>query len=135
MDTGGNVLTIRNNAFVDNLETLTPAPVTSSAISNNGFFNNTSVTTFGANPVTAAPLFVDPDARDFHLQAGSPYIDAGTGFNDILDDTVADIGAYGGERAEGIPVASLHATGAGRGIYARAGFALDPDLPELRLSL
>jgi len=38
-------------------------------------------------------------------------------------------------RAEGIPVASLHATGAGRGIYARAGFALDPDLPELRLSL
>jgi len=103
MDTGGNVLTIRNNAFVDNLETLTPAPVASSAISNNGFFNNTSVTTFGANPVTAAPLFVDPDARDFHLQAGSPYIDAGTGFNDILDDTVADIGAYGGERAEGIP--------------------------------
>lgn len=38
-------------------------------------------------------------------------------------------------RAEGIPIASLHATGAGRGIYARAGFALDPDLPELRLSL
>ncbi|MFC2078019.1 GNAT family N-acetyltransferase [Candidatus Bipolaricaulota bacterium] len=38
-------------------------------------------------------------------------------------------------RSEGIPVASLHATRIGRGIYERAGFAIDEELPEMRRTL
>jgi len=38
-------------------------------------------------------------------------------------------------RAEGIPVASLHATRIGRGIYERAGFRFDSECPEMRLRL
>ena len=38
-------------------------------------------------------------------------------------------------KAEGVPIASLHATKAGRAIYERAGFRADEDLPEMRLSL
>ncbi len=104
IDTGGNQLTIRNNAFADNTATLLPLPVDENGIANNGFFDsNATITPFGINPVTSPPLFVAPGSLDFHLQAGSPYIDAGTGTNDILDDTVADIGVYGGVFAEGIP--------------------------------
>lgn len=103
VDTGGNGLTIRNNAFVGNGVTLTPDPVDESAISHNGFFDNDTATTFGTNAVTGSPLFVATGARDFHLRAGSPYIDAGTGADDVLDNSTADIGVYGGERAEGIP--------------------------------
>ncbi len=104
INTGGNRLIIQNNAFADNTVILSPQPIDEGGIANNGFFtSNTTTTTFGVNPVTATPLFVDPSNLDFHLRAGSPYIDAGTGINDILDDTVADIGTYGGEFAEGIP--------------------------------
>jgi GNAT superfamily N-acetyltransferase len=38
-------------------------------------------------------------------------------------------------RSEGIPVASLHATAAGRGIYEQAGFRSDGVLPEMRRTL
>jgi len=38
-------------------------------------------------------------------------------------------------RLEGIPVASLHATRIGRGIYEQAGFDVDEELPEMRLTL
>lgn len=104
VNTGGNGLTIENNAFVNNLVTLTPAPVEESAISHNGFFDdNDTVTTFGSNPVTGDPRFVDPAALDFHLLADSPYINTVTGTTDVLDDTEVDIGAYGGEHAEGTP--------------------------------
>jgi len=54
---------------------------------------------YGTNAVTGNPLFVDTAARDFHLQQGSPCIDIGVG-NDIIDNTVADAGAYGGEFAD-----------------------------------
>ena len=37
--------------------------------------------------------------------------------------------------AEGIPLASLHATRDGRGIYHRAGFAVDEALPEMRRTM
>lgn len=38
-------------------------------------------------------------------------------------------------REDGIPVASLHATTAGRGVYERAGFALNEALPEMHAVL
>lgn len=102
VNTGGNVLTIRNNAFVGNGVTVTD-PGDEGAIANNGFFDNDSAGSLGANAVIDEPEFVDEGARDFHLRAGSPYIDAGTGVDDDLDDTDADIGAYGGANAEGKP--------------------------------
>jgi hypothetical protein len=50
--------------------------------------------------VEVDPRFVDPDAGDFHLQPGSPAIDAGR--RDATfepDGTPHDIGAYGGPLA------------------------------------
>lgn len=38
-------------------------------------------------------------------------------------------------RLEGVPIASLHATAAGRGIYERAGFRIGEALPEMKRSL
>lgn len=98
---GANPLRIRNNAFVGNGASLTTS--NQADIANNGFSANDDDQSFGSNPVTAAPRFVAPDELDFHLRAASPYIDAGIGADDALDDTEADIGAYGGEHAEGIP--------------------------------
>lgn len=104
LNTGGSVLTIQNNVFADNVLIFTPEPVDVSRVSHNGFFDeNKTVTTFGANPVSGDHRFVDPGQLDFHLMADSPYIDAGTGTDDALDGTQSDIGAYGGEHAEGIP--------------------------------
>jgi hypothetical protein len=39
---------------------------------------------------------VDADDHDFHLQAGSPVIDAGTPGEYDVDGSAADMGAYGG---------------------------------------
>lgn len=104
LNTGGNVLTIQNNVFTDNLLIFTPDPFDVSNVSHNGFFDETeTATTFGANPVGGDHRFVDPGQLDFHLMADSPYIDAGTGADDALDSTQCDIGAYGGEYADGIP--------------------------------
>lgn len=38
-------------------------------------------------------------------------------------------------RGEGIPVASLHASRAGRALYQDVGFELSSDLPEMRIDL
>ena len=48
----------------------------------------------GGGDISADPLFAA--AEDFHLQPGSPCIDAGDPFILDEDDTRADIGAYGG---------------------------------------
>jgi hypothetical protein len=50
----------------------------------------------GDHPIEADPLFADPSAQDFRLQAASPAIDKGhpeAGFNDP-DGTRNDIGAF-----------------------------------------
>ncbi len=38
-------------------------------------------------------------------------------------------------RAEGVPLATLHASSDGRGLYEELGFAVRDDLPEMRLRL
>ncbi len=98
VDAGANPLTLVNNAFAQNGATLV-SEGPGSEITNNAFFG---VDAFGNAPVTGDPRFVAPNLGDFHLRADSPLIDAGFG-DDNLDITDADIGAYGGEFAEGRP--------------------------------
>ncbi|MBI5746471.1 MAG: fibronectin type III domain-containing protein [Nitrospirae bacterium] len=47
------------------------------------------------------PLFVNTASNDYHLQAGSPAIDTGTGTDP--DGTPADMGAYGGAAMDTTP--------------------------------
>jgi hypothetical protein len=56
----------------------------------------------GAGATVGDPLFVDAGGGDFHLREGSPCIDVGRGV-DIIDETVADAGVYGGELADLAP--------------------------------
>lgn len=98
VDAGGNPVTLVNNAFTQNAAALV-SEGPGSEITHNAFFG---VDAFGNAPVTGDPRFVAPDLGDFHLRGDSPLIDAGLG-EDTLDGTDADIGAYGGEFAEGRP--------------------------------
>lgn len=53
--------------------------------------------TAGAHDVTSNPLYVDQSTDDYHLQDGSPYINAGiyiAGINDGFLGTAPDIGAF-----------------------------------------
>ena len=70
----------------------------------NCLFENDSTDVVGVNSVVDEdPLFVDVGKLDFHLKENSPCIDEGTGVDDHIDETVADIGAYGGEFADALP--------------------------------
>jgi len=62
-----------------------------------------SETGYGARPTVGDPLFVAERDRDFHLKEGSPCIDVGVGA-DVIDSTVADAGAYGGQFADPFPL-------------------------------
>ena len=74
----------------------------------NCFFDNADLnvsgvdTGLGMNQVIGDPLFVDTGIQDFHLRQNSPCIDQGVG-NDIIDNTAADLGAYGGDFADARP--------------------------------
>ncbi|MFH2094745.1 MAG: right-handed parallel beta-helix repeat-containing protein [Bacteroidota bacterium] len=61
----------------------------------------TGFTSFGTGNIQADPLFVNPGAGDYHLQAGSPCVDAGTAagapagdLDGNARDALVDIGAY-----------------------------------------
>ncbi|HEU4619846.1 MAG TPA: CFI-box-CTERM domain-containing protein [Gammaproteobacteria bacterium] len=109
-----------NNIFVGNTTTITTTLALVDPLENvraNCFFANRDLAGAGAGAgaVVGDPLFVDASAPDFHLLEGSPCIDIGPDL-DIVDETVADAGVYGGQFSDlaPFPVAQpqLAATGA-----------------------
>ncbi|MGI9307985.1 MAG: CFI-box-CTERM domain-containing protein [Gammaproteobacteria bacterium] len=98
--------TITNNVFAENTVTInSPVDIGSDEnVSYNCFYQNDDLPggSLGSNFRTGNPLLVDPAARDFHLREDSPCINTGLGM-DIIDMTVADIGAYGGQAADATP--------------------------------
>jgi Right handed beta helix region len=105
---------IVNNYFAGNTVTVSSPLGGTGNIEFNGFFDNADLaqgnvdTGIGSVFTIGDPLFVDAAARDFHVELGSPAIDAGTG-TDVVDATVADLGAYGGPEADAkvFPVTGL----------------------------
>lgn len=98
-----------NNLFAENTGTLIANGITpvdpDVNVSYNCFYRNTDLEDAGipgTNFQRGDPLLTDPANRDFHLRQSSPCIDTGFG-TDVIDDTVADIGAYGGEFADATP--------------------------------
>lgn len=98
-----------NNLFAENTGTLIANGITpvdpDVNVSYNCFYRNTDLEETsipGTNFQRGDPLLTDPDNHDFHLRESSPCIDTGFG-TDAIDDTVADIGAYGGEFADPTP--------------------------------
>jgi parallel beta-helix repeat protein len=114
-------ITIRNNIIANNLNNSTggihfvSCPVTLT-FTYNDVYNNQGSNYFGCpgdGNISEDPLFVDPENQDYHLQLGSPAIDAGDpdpAYNDPKDPanpgyafypamgTVRnDMGAYGGD--------------------------------------
>ncbi len=92
---------VRNNIFADN-PTAIVSDVGTVNIDYQCYDGNGAGTLLGSNVRTGDPLFVDIANRDFHLRSGSPCIDAGQG-TDVIDGTVADLGAYGGDWADAYP--------------------------------
>ena len=111
---------VTNTAFIRNVVTITSPigiPVSRDAnVDNCGFFTNADLNVAGVdsglgdNFVVGDPLFVDTEEGDFHLREGSPFIDTGIGV-DSIDNSIADVGAYGGQFADPMP-ASVSAFGA-----------------------
>jgi hypothetical protein len=100
-----------NDIFAGNAATVTTTLALADPFTNVGpdcFFMNMDLAAGGADSgagigaIVGDPLFVDPAALDFHLRQGSPCIDTGRG-TDVIDDTPADIGAYGGPFADASP--------------------------------
>lgn len=120
-------LSITSNIFANSQ--ITALGGSSSLSSNtvyNNFFNNVATGPTGTPVVNGDPLFVDPAMHDFHLQDHSPCIDKGdpslgTG-TDAIDNTIIDIGAYGGQFADPSPfpitglTAAVSSTGTGTSI-------------------
>ncbi len=93
-------INIRNNIFSDNTWAILGGEA---QVEYNCFYNNEFNGVNGLFAVlNSNPLFVDPAKLDFHLREGSPCVDEGDGV-DRIDDSVADIGAYGGTLADNIP--------------------------------
>ena len=103
---------VTNSGFVGNVVTITspllPFIDPNSNVDNCGFSDNTDLkdsgvdTGLGTDAVVGDPQFVAVDVFDFHLRQGSPFIDVGLG-TDVIDNSTADIGAYGGDFADARP--------------------------------
>jgi hypothetical protein len=93
---------VKNNIFAENTTVITPDTISGNG-ANNCVYNNDTLGPVGIPRITGNPLFAAVSLRDFHLREGSPCIDAASGGTDVIDDTAADIGAYGGDMAEGGP--------------------------------
>jgi len=103
---------ITNVGFIGNVVTIN-SPI-SSVINPNtnvefcGFFDNEDLKdagvdlSYGTDAVVGDPLFAATDDFDFHLRQSSPFIDVGLG-TDVIDNSAADIGAYGGTFADARP--------------------------------
>lgn len=102
-DGGGYGPTVMNNIVTDNSLYGVYAVGTQPALTYNDVWNNTTNyqnCTPGTGSISQDPLYVDPP-DDYHLQGGSPCIDAGNPaaqYNDP-DGSRNDMGAYGGPGA------------------------------------
>jgi len=103
--------TVTNNIFRSNASTISSLDLlidNNVNVEANCYSDNADLsvggtdTGYGRNFVLGDPLFADPGARDFHLRENSPCIDIGVG-TDVIDDSVADAGAYGDEFADARP--------------------------------
>ncbi|MBT8442119.1 MAG: fibronectin type III domain-containing protein [Gammaproteobacteria bacterium] len=103
---------VTNTGFIGNTVAIT-SPVGAfvdpgDSVDNCGFLDNDDLkdsgvdTGLGTDSVVGDPRFVDTAAGDFHIREGSPFIDTGIG-NDSIDNTTADIGAFGGQFADVFP--------------------------------
>ena len=103
---------VTNSGFIGNTATILGpvAPIIDpdKNVDNCGFFDNADLKNsgvdegLGTDAVVADPQFVATDAFDFHLLQDSPFIDMGIG-TDVIDNSTADIGAYGGQFADAQP--------------------------------
>jgi len=134
---------ITNNAFLGNDVTITsPLGLINNNVNveSNCWSDNLDLlvggvdTAYGSNSVVGDPLFVDTGNRDFHLEQNSPCIDIGIG-DDIIDSTVADAGAYGGQYADAspFPVGAPVLTDMSTGVPQAVNIAVDwlPNLSYL----
>jgi hypothetical protein len=105
-------VSVTNNIFAENTFTITSGPDQlvdpNFNVSYNCYYKNDDLDVNGSDSALGTifqignPLFVEVTENDFHLQEDSTCIDVGTGI-DIIDDTLADMGAYGGDYADAIP--------------------------------
>lgn len=95
---------IKNNLFVENETAISDSATSNSSITYNGFYSNTDDGSVGTNDVTLTnPSFVSVDQSDFHLQADSDADDKGSATDSSYDNSIADLGAYGGSDADTYP--------------------------------
>ncbi len=93
---------IQNNIFSKNTLAIDSINALGS-ISYNCFYDNDQPGVQGTNAITGNdPLFVNTSISDFHLIEESPCIDQGFG-EDVIDESDADMGAYGGQWADIFP--------------------------------
>ena len=108
---------VSNNIFYENVKTISSGVSTDTNVTFNCFYRNQDLINGGIDSARGTDfqignaLFVGVSVRDFHLKQSSACIDAGAG-TDVIDNTVADMGAYGGQFADvnPYPVAQPTAT-------------------------
>ena len=102
----GNGVVIKNNIVVENgIDGISPIAAPEPDLSYNNVWNNAGwdyhECSAGVADIADNPLFVNPAGFDFHLQSGSPCIDAGDPGSDYSGEPNPNgerinIGAYGG---------------------------------------